>query len=130
MAAWASLLRWVGDVGPLVPDEGPLSPQAQAQVQAVAEASAIASLRGCVAWLGMDWDQFLEAQRLGDERQGNPLVGAVFDSLAACVPDRGHVREGVVLGLTTPQEILDRYGIDPHDPSAAVKTSLDHQSSS
>ncbi|MDV6208094.1 hypothetical protein R3Q08_07595 [Rhodococcus erythropolis] len=113
MAVWTTLSRWVGDVGPLAPYEGALSPQAHA----VAEASAIASLRECVAWLGIGWDQFLDAQELGDELQGNPLVGAVFDSLAACGAERGFKREGVVPGLSTAQEILDRYGmtraIDP-----------------
>jgi hypothetical protein len=62
-----------------------------------------------VAWLGIDWLAFLEAENILTGRHGGPLVGALLDARDA---------QGTFI---TPAQVLAKHGIDPANPCAAAR---------
>ena len=61
-------------------------------------------------WLGITPDIYEQSWEILKGRHGNPIMSALLDARKAQGTD------------TTPEQVLARYGIDPTDPLAAVRT--------
>lgn len=67
------------------------------------------TVRDAVAWLGVDWLDWMEAENLLVGRHGGPLVAALLDARDAQGTD------------ITPAQVLAKHGIDPANPTAAAR---------
>jgi hypothetical protein len=86
------------------------------------------TVRDGVQWLGIGWDTYVVAEKLAAGVHGGPLSAAILDARAAQSSATSHARPGIVPGVTTAEDVLSKYGIDPKDPAAAVREFLGDRS--
>jgi hypothetical protein len=67
------------------------------------------TVRDAVAWLGLTWDAYVEAEDTSRDYHGGPMNSAILAARDAQGTD------------ITPAEVLARFGIDPANPTAAQK---------
>jgi hypothetical protein len=68
------------------------------------------TVRDGLAWLGITMADYEKSMEILRGRHGNPINSALLDARKAQGTD------------TTAAQVLARYGIDPTDPLAAVRT--------
>lgn len=87
------------------------------------------SVRDAMDWFGIAFDDYAAAEKILKGVHGSPCMLASLDARAANSDDPEHARPGVVFGVTTAEEILAKYRIDPGNPMKAAKAFLEERSS-